>query len=228
MKSTNLYTFYDTYGNINNYTISNNTEIGKNIGKCGRVYSYDNESILKIYNKDCDYSGRIVPGVADIINAYNGKNLVKIDKLLFDYNYKKIDDDSVVSAYTRSYIEADGTNLVLMSKDYIKECVISLLKIGIYFAKKGILLEDLKYDNTIINKDGLSLIDPDTWFYCDYDYEDILDINTSRLINLLKEIYVTDLIKIINTKDFNYVKQIRDLLLTPNLYDTKKKVLKNI
>ncbi len=29
---------------------------------------------------------------------------------------KRIDDDSVVSAYTRSYIESDGTNLVLMSK----------------------------------------------------------------------------------------------------------------
>ena len=85
---------------INNYTISNNTEIGKNIGKCGRVYSYDNESILKIYNKDCDYSGRIVPGVADIINAYSGKNLVKIDKLLFDYNYKKIDDpDEIFLSY---------------------------------------------------------------------------------------------------------------------------------
>lgn len=194
MQNNYIEDFYDTDGKNIQYQFDITNPVGE--GYCGKIYRLGEDKIIKIYNPDCDISARLAYSVSKITNEFNNPHVPLIDKVLYkEKPIYPIDDDTPIEAYIRDFIKDENICLLLKNKEYVLENIKSICNLFDICSKHHILIDDLKRENIVFGKDKIIFIDPDTWFYCDYEEEELIKINRTKLLALIKTLFFLEILE---------------------------------
>lgn len=166
-------------------------------GNCAKVYKEDNY-VKKVYFEYCSKNNRVDEKVYNILKNIEYPNMMKMYGLYYDYFKKNI------KGYFAEYYKPDEINILEEDIYYTLNNIhnIKLLfdELSSYFIK----VDDVKYLNTILQKDKIILIDPDLYRVVNCSEEDCIKYNNQKFINLFKSIYKSSIgEKIIDFKEIN-------------------------
>ena len=161
---------YDSNGN---YLIDTDNKESFNHGTYGKLYMYNDDTCLKIFNNPGFHNPKIIETLKEIELAY----FYKIIELLYNENKK-------YAGYLCKYYNNTGYD-ILSNKDYLLDCINGLYNDIIELTRRYFRVSDLHRDNIIINKDGMTMIDADDYQFFNTDNT---HINIIRFKNMLKEI----------------------------------------
>lgn len=188
--------------------IKKGTKIGN--GNNGTVYHMGDGKCLKIYRS----SAWVNVDTLKIIKDMEFNNYYKIYDMLYD-------KDSKFKGMIMKYYPQEEVNVLMMEKDYLLDNVNGLGKDILSLIKKGIFIVDLNIDNTIINRDGITVVDTDLYIYReDYDRDLLNRMGYATFRSLVKSIII-DGISIDNPmEDVSKYKAVVENLVG-NPFDTK-------
>lgn len=105
--------------------------------------------------------------------------------------YKK--DTFLTTAYTKTYYLDNTVNAMYESIDYLMDNVRALEDLFSLFTEEGIVADDVKRDNAILGKEGMVLIDPDTYFLSTMAKEKIAIQNKRNLLHFIRSVCISGL-----------------------------------
>ena len=189
-------------------------------GNTANIYKIE-ENIFKKYYTYTSDKYRLDKETFDILNYIKSKNMTEIYELLYaDENLEE------VGGYISKYYERNLINILNQDIDYILDNMNDIEKLFDELSKHMIRVDDVKYKNTILTKDKIILIDPDSYKKVIYSEESLKKINRKALLDLFKSIYLNFLpknencIKIFDLFDINIDDK------TNITYEFSKKLLK--
>ncbi len=189
-------------------------------GNTANIYKIG-ENIFKKYYAYTSDKYRLDKDTFDILNYIKSKNMTEIYELLYD-------DENLeeVGGYISKYYERNLINILNQDIDYILDNMNDIEKLFDELSKYLIRVDDVKYKNTILTKDKIILIDPDSYKKVIYSEESLKKINKKALLDLFESIYLNFLpknescIKIFDLFDINIDDK------TNITYEFSKKLLK--
>lgn len=165
------------------------------ISKC--INQFGEEKLLKEYYPSCEEESKLCNIILQIIHNIDNRHLVKLYEW---FCYKKMSDYFLdigipIDAYTCDYIKRDSVNLLETSKEYLLENLYEIISLNDVLSNQKILLDDIKIENTIMTKEAIVLIDPDTWkIETILSYEEIRYCNIKKIMNLFQLLCMYNLI----------------------------------
>lgn len=179
-------------------------------GNNGTVYQMDNDKCLKIYRS----SAWVNVDTLKIIKDMKFNNYYKIYDMLYD-------KDSNFKGMIMKYYRQEEVNVLMMEKDYLLDNVNGLGRDILSLIEKGIFIVDLNIDNTIINRNGITVIDADLYIYReDYDRDLLGRMGYATFRSLVKSIIIDSISMDKSMEDVNIYKAIVENLVG-NPFDTK-------
>lgn len=179
-------------------------------GNNGTVYQIDNDKCLKIYRS----SAWVNVDTLKIIKDMKFNNYYKIYDMLYD-------KDSNFKGMIMKYYPQEEVNVLMMEKDYLLDNVNGLGRDILSLIEKGIFIVDLNIDNTIINRNGITVIDSDLYIYReDYDRNLLGRMGYATFRSLVKSIIIDSICMDKPMEDVNIYKAIVENLVG-NPFDTK-------
>lgn len=179
-------------------------------GNNGTVYQMDNDKCLKIYRS----SAWVNVDTLKIIKDMKFNNYYKIYDMLYD-------KDSNFKGMIMKYYPQEEVNVLMMEKDYLLDNVNGLGRDILSLIEKGIFIVDLNIDNTIINRNGITVIDADLYIYReDYDRDLLGRMGYATFRSLVKSIIIDSISMDKSMEDVNIYKAIVENLVG-NPFDTK-------
>lgn len=179
-------------------------------GNNGTVYQMDNDKCLKIYRS----SAWVNVDTLKIIKDMKFNNYYKIYDMLYD-------KDSNFKGMIMKYYRQEEVNVLMMEKDYLLDNVNGLGRDILSLIEKGIFIVDLNIDNTIINRNGITVIDADLYIYReDYDRDLLGRMGYATFRSLVKSIIIDSISMDKPMEDVNIYKAIVENLVG-NPFDTK-------
>lgn len=179
-------------------------------GNNGTVYQMDNDKCLKIYRS----SAWVNVDTLKIIKDMKFNNYYKIYDMLYD-------KDSNFKGMIMKYYRQEEVNVLMMEKDYLLDNVNGLGRDILSLIEKGIFIVDLNIDNTIINRNGITVIDADLYIYReDYDRDLLGRMGYATFRTLVKSIIIDSISMDKSMEDVNIYKAIVENLVG-NPFDTK-------
>lgn len=185
---------------------------GKKIGNGnnGTVYQMSDGKCLKIYRS----SAWVNVDTLKIIKDMKFNNYYKIYDMLYD-------KDSNFKGMIMKYYPQEEVNVLMMEKNYLLDNVNGLGRDILSLIEKGIFIVDLNIDNTIINRNGITVIDADLYIYReDYDRDLLGRMGYATFRSLVKSIIVDSISMDKSMEDVNIYKAIVENLVG-NPFDTK-------
>ena len=161
-------------------------------GGCGKIYKYD-DTILKVYKKDCNHHLKIKKQIFELLKAINAPCIVKLDNYYFSKK-RILNPLTQIDAYTMEYIKEEQFNLIDCDKKFIIEIFTKLEQTIRELSFYDIVIDDINSKNIILNKNGITLIDPDLFFKKGFGYK----CSAYRL----NKIRILDYINLILTKKY--------------------------
>lgn len=126
-------------------------------GNTANIYKIE-ENIFKKYYTYTSDKYRLDKETFDILNYIKSKNMTEIYELLYaDENLEE------VGGYISKYYERNLINILNQDIDYILDNMNDIEKLFDELSKHMIRVDDVKYKNTILTKDKIILIDPDSY-----------------------------------------------------------------
>lgn len=108
----------------------------------------------------------------------------------YDCTYKK--DVFKTTAYTKKYYVDDTVNVMYESVDYLLDNLRELEELFSLFTEERIVADDMKRENAILGKEGIVLINPDTYSFSLLEKEEIAIQNkTKEIYYIFLEVFVT-------------------------------------
>lgn len=157
-------------------------------GQCADVYKYkDDDTIFKEYS-DSVLAYRLVPEVFDVLKAINDNHLMKVYDIYENRDLKREIDSFIVDAYTAKYYKKDGTQILTEPTEYLLENLYELERIFNTLADNRVAVNDLRSANTIVNKEMVTIIDPDCFYKVDATEEAIKNANKHQLLHFIRDI----------------------------------------
>lgn len=179
-------------------------------GNNGTVYQMDNDKCLKIYRS----SAWVNVDTLKIIKDMKFNNYYKIYDMLYD-------KDSNFKGMIMKYYPQEEVNVLMMEKDYLLDNVNGLGRDILSLIEKGIFIVDLNIDNTIINRNGITVVDTDLYIYReDYDRDLLGRMGYATFRSLVKSIIIDSISMDKSMEDVNIYKAIVENLVG-NPFDTK-------
>lgn len=179
-------------------------------GNNGTVYQMDNDKCLKIYRS----SAWVNVDTLKIIKDMKFNNYYKIYDMLYDKN-------SNFKGMIMKYYPQEEVNVLMMEKDYLLDNVNGLGRDVLSLIEKGIFIVDLNIDNTIINRNGITVVDADLYIYReDYDRGLLGRMGYATFRSLVKSIIIDSISMDKPMEDVNIYKAIVENLVG-NPFDTK-------
>ena len=179
-------------------------------GNNGTVYQMDNDKCLKIYRS----SAWVNVDTLKIIKDMKFNNYYKIYDMLYD-------KDSNFKGMIMKYYPQEEVNVLMMEKDYLLDNVNGLGRDILSLIEKGIFIVDLNIDNTIINRNGITVVDTDLYIYrADYDRDLLGRMGYATFRSLVKSIIIDSISMDKPMEDVNIYKAIVENLVG-NPFDTK-------
>lgn len=179
-------------------------------GNNGTVYQIDNDKCLKIYRS----SAWVNVDTLKIIKDMKFNNYYKIYDMLYD-------KDSNFKGMIMKYYPQEEVNVLMMEKDYLLDNVNGLGRDILSLIEKGIFIVDLNIDNTIINRNGITVVDADLYIYReDYDRDLLGRMGYATFRSLVKSIIIDSISMDKSMEDVNIYKAIVENLVG-NPFDTK-------
>lgn len=179
-------------------------------GNNGTVYQMDNDKCLKIYRS----SAWVNVDTLKIIKDMKFNNYYKIYDMLYD-------KDSNFKGMIMKYYPQEEVNVLMMEKDYLLDNVNGLGRDILSLIEKGIFIVDLNIDNTIINRNGITVVDTDLYIYReDYDRDLLGRMGYATFRSLVKSIIIDSISMDKPMEDVNIYKAIVENLVG-NPFDTK-------
>lgn len=180
-------------------------------GNNGTVYQMDNDKCLKIYRS----SAWVNVDTLKIIKDMKFNNYYKIYDMLYD-------KDSNFKGMIMKYYRQEEVNVLMMEKDYLLDNVNGLGRDILSLIEKGIFIVDLNIDNTIINRNGITVVDADLYIYReDYDRDLLGRMGYATFRSLVKSIIIDSISMDKPMEDVNIYKAIVENLVG-NPFDTKR------
>lgn len=163
-------------------------------GGCAQVF-YDKEKIFKEYSSKTSLNWRLSEKMFDVLKDIDNPNFMKLFDIYSDYNRLNLlrKRPFVVDAYTAKYYpENNLVNVMFEQKDYLLENIEKLEKLFETFSDYRICAEDVKKRNTVINRNGIIIIDPDLFYIFNEDAsKDFMSrVNKRRLLELVRSIMI--------------------------------------
>lgn len=179
-------------------------------GNNGTVYQIDNDKCLKIYRS----SAWVNVDTLKIIKDMKFNNYYKIYDMLYD-------KDSNFKGMIMKYYPQEEVNVLMMEKYYLLDNVNGLGRDILSLIEKGIFIVDLNIDNTIINRNGITVVDADLYIYReDYDRDLLGRMGYATFRSLVKSIIIDSISMDKSMEDVNIYKAIVENLVG-NPFDTK-------
>ena len=153
-------------------------------GKCANIYKKD-DILLKIYNSHCKSQYYLKKKVFNLLKELNISNIATLYE--YYYLYDKMNNFVPMDAYTMKYIENDNINILDQPKEYLIDTVRNLEDTCLKLADNRIKMHDVHANNVILNNNGPTLIDVDTYnLYKLSSFKKIYLNNKLELLNFLK------------------------------------------
>ncbi len=194
------------YYNRNKETLKLNNMKYLNHGHCAKIL-YNKDIIFKKYYQETILDFRLSPEMFDILKDVNNPHFIELLDIYNKSNFAKmlknkfIKSQFITDAYTAKYYPNNSINILEEQKDYILDNFRELENLFNIFSEHiGVCTEDIKKDNTVINKEGIIIVDPDLFFTMDTSTSLISILNKKNLLNLFKSICIESLV---NEADYN-------------------------
>ena len=187
-----------SYYNRNYKKLKLNTLEYLNGGECARILC-NKEIIFKEYFPDTELCYRINEEVFDILKNINNPHFIELFDIYSDFDFIELLKNKVgilpfiVAAYTAKYYPDNSINVLLEHKDYILDNLRELEILFGIFSENMICTDDIKWDNTVIGKDGIVIIDPDLFYTMQSSSEFISKLNKKNLLYLFRSILVNSI-----------------------------------
>lgn len=158
-------------------------------GTCGYIYRYG-DKVLKVYKDLCSFRYKLQRRNFNLLKKLDVPSLPKLDEYFFSFKIGSLMKERV-SAYTMDYIERKDFDILTCDKKFLYEIVTKLDYSIMQLSENDIVLYDIKRLNTILNDDGINLIDVDLYhkkdiFYMFYNSK-IYNVNKALIIGLLNQ-----------------------------------------
>lgn len=206
------------------YNINNN-EFFKH-GGTSNIYRLEDGDLLKRYYAYTSESVRITEDIFKLLQAINHIRMIRMYELFV------INNHSV--AYTMKELTDDGLDILDTSVDYFLESIACIEELFDSLSKQNVRIMDSRWDNTVVNSSGITIIDPDKYRRVNYDpiinnkdqllylaYSLLTDrpsrfkkqIDLNKVVKFRNSIHITDTISITDElyKELKLVKKPRDL-----------------
>lgn len=173
-----------------------------NHGQNASIFLSDNTIVKKYYNHTPAHF-RISTEIFDILKKINNKHFIElyeiycqIAPILLPLHQKGI-IPFTVSAYTAKYYINENINILYEPTDYIISNLEEIEKLIDIFSNNQIITRDLTKANTIINSQGIILIDPDLFHIpiTPIPRKNIITNNKFQLLSLLESIWISSIYK---------------------------------
>lgn len=196
-----------------------NSEFFKH-GGTSNVYRLENGELLKRYYAYTTESVRITEDIFKLLQTLNHIRMIRMYEL-FVLNNLSV-------AYTMEELSDDGTDILDTNVDFLLESIRSIEELFDNLTKLNVRVMDSRWDNTIVNEKGITIIDPDKYRKVDYNpvtnNKDQLLYLVYSLLTDRKSIREIDLNKVVRFR--NSIK-IRDTVsITDELHSSLKLVKK--
>ena len=162
-------------------------------GECARV-RYDDKLIFKEYYISTEPEYRLSPEMFAIFETIDNQHFMKIYNIYSRMNGLRLLSTKTkilpftIDAYTAKYYKDDNVDVLEAPKDYLLDNFRELEDLFTLFTTNKINPADLKRRNTILNNNGIILIDPDSFSLSSDSKIDLSLKNKKALLNLFKDI----------------------------------------
>lgn len=158
-------------------------------GTCGYIYRYD-DKVLKVYKDLCSFRYKLKRRNFNLLKKLDVPSLPKLDEFFFSFKMGSLFKERI-SAYTMNYIERNDFDILVCDKKFLYEMVYKLDYSIMKLSENDIVLYDIKRLNTILNDDGINLIDVDLYhkkdlFYMFYN-SNVYNVNKALIIGLINQ-----------------------------------------
>jgi hypothetical protein len=161
-------------------------------GSCATVYKKNN-TLLKVYGTGCNYRVIIERKLFNFLKEKNISNIVK----LYDYYYYFPDFFSrliAVDAYTMQLVSNDHTKFIDFNRTDIIDILKSLEETINILTDNRIIMYDVHPRNIITNKNGITIIDPDRFYFSMFSSKKkIYKLNKCELMGCLNKVFLKEL-----------------------------------
>ncbi len=160
------------------------------------IYRYE-DMILKKYWVCTQFA--IEEKMFDVLSNIRNKHLMElyeIFRIIKDgecEHYKELEKKKghlVIDGYTAKYYQAEKINPMTMDVNYLLHNIEGLKELIDIISENSIMMCDTKPDNTIINSEGIVLIDPDYYYFTDEIVFYIKRHNYRELLLLLRMLFI--------------------------------------
>lgn len=154
-------------------------------GSCGDVYT-DGKKILKKYLSDVDGDFKLDIDTYRCLSMLKNSHLMEIQEIFtslknhYLYSMNKIMFQ--IDAYLATYYESDDINILLMDKDYLLENLYEIEKLILELSHEYIVINDIKMENTIFQKEKMIIIDPDCFKKMSFFYDNQVIIDENKAV----------------------------------------------
>ena len=94
----------------------------------------------------------------------------------------------IVDAYTAKYYPEEPINVLYEHTDYLLDNFNELEILFKIFSYNGIVTDDVKGENTVLNKNSIIIIDPDAFYTSKESQKNLLIWNKKELLHLFKSL----------------------------------------
>lgn len=204
-----------------------NSEFFKH-GGTSSLYRLENGELLKRYYAYTTESVRITEDIFKILQSINHIRMIRMYELFV------INNQSI--AYSMKELSDDGLDILDTSIDFFLESIANIEELFNTLTELNIRIMDSRYDNTIVNEKGITIIDPDKYRKVDYqpitnNKDQLLylayslltsrrskrerEINLNKVVSFRNSIKITDTVSITDElyNGFKLVKKPYELFL---------------
>lgn len=164
-----------------------------NSGECAKV-RYNSEIIFKEYYHDSEC--RLTPEIFDILKNIDNSHFMKIYDIYSEMStfelaqYILKQRPFIVDAYTAKFYPEEPINVLYEHTDNLLENLNELEILFKIFSYNGIVTDDVKRTNTVLNKNEIIIIiiDPDAFYISKESPKDLLVRNKKELLYIFKSL----------------------------------------
>lgn len=163
-------------------------------GMCSKVYR-SGDVLFKCYNIDCNHRLRLQKKMFMIIKNLNAPNLVKLYDFFYMFNSAVL-KLLCIDAYTMELVNDDKIKLIDCDRKFLIEILKELEETLNILCDNKVVLCDVHYKNIIINNNGITIIDPDQFYFSKFSSKrEIYKLNKSEILRCLNNILISELME---------------------------------
>lgn len=151
------------------------------VGGCAEIFS-DENIIFKIYFSNVGEKYRITPDMFKLLKTIDSPHFIKLYDMYIDRSIIELllSRKFRVDAYTAKYYEKENINVLTQPVDYLLDNFRELEVLFDIFTSEHILTDDIKYHNTVLTSNSVTIIDPDCFYFCKGRSEDEISYENKK------------------------------------------------